>query len=467
MPQPDKPARAGTGEPALPGVDELDTLPDVFGSDLAHLFDYCRGLLGQDDEAAHTARSVLDSAHARQQEPERLRTLLLSLGRRQALALCPPSGSEPSYMPLALIEAPSQQTDNGVLRAFRALTDSDREILDLVYRHDIRAANLSDVLGIPTEEAYRRLALAEGEFVSLVAELSGGDVDPAENADGKLEDIAALPLAALPARTDDPATLEQHGERRSHRSPAQLVAAAVLSGVAIAVVVFVAAAGHPAGSRAATLPGTGTSNAGTPSSAHAGRSAQAKHRSEPGQPVFLWGPVAAPTATSSPSSPVITRITVTAKPAPCPAGIKANFRWHYTANGSAGGWSGTATQACPGSVTMGPQAMDGNLRATPGTTLQAGYDLTVPGNSKSLTMTVSAAHVTFAVSCVSGSAPSAPTISVALQAQTYQITSAQWYPSGDQSSPLVYQGSVAVPALCGPGGEISLARGGTFTATLG
>jgi hypothetical protein len=26
--------------------------------------------------------------------------------------------------------------------------------------------------------------------------------------------------------------------------------------------------------------------------------------------------------------------------APCPQGTKANFRWHYSANGSAGSWSG-------------------------------------------------------------------------------------------------------------------------------
>ena len=160
------------------------------------------------------------------------------------------------------------------------------------------------------------------------------------------------------------------------------------------------------------------------------------------------------------------QFTVTVNPAPCPPGTKANFRWHYTANGSAGGWSGTATQACPGNFSMGPQAMDGNLQVTPGATLQAGYDFTLPGNTSSLTMTVSAAQVTFAVRCVSGATPSASTLTVTMPDRTYQITNDQWYPSGDQSSPLVYQGSVTVPDLCG-GGNISLAKGGTFTATLG
>jgi hypothetical protein len=165
------------------------------------------------------------------------------------------------------------------------------------------------------------------------------------------------------------------------------------------------------------------------------------------------------------NSPV-TQFTVTVTPVSCPPGTKANFRWHYTANGSAGGWSGTATQACPGSFSMGPQAMEGNLQVVPGATLQAGYDFTLPGNKNSLTMRVSAAQVTFAVACVSGAPPSSSTITVPLQDQTYQITNDQWYPSGDQSSPLVYQGSTTVQDLCG-GGKISLAKGGTFSATLG
>lgn len=40
------------------------------------------------------------------------------------------------------------------------------------------------------------------------------------------------------------------------------------------------------------------------------------------------------------------------------------------------------------------------------------------------------------------------------------------YPSGDQSSLLAYQGSIAVPDLCG-GGQLRLDQGGTFTASVG
>jgi hypothetical protein len=178
-----------------------------------------------------------------------------------------------------------------------------------------------------------------------------------------------------------------------------------------------------------------------------------------------WLPGAAGTSmtTDATGTPQITLSWTTVPP--CPAGTKANFRWHYSANGSAGGWSATTTQACPGSFSMGPQAMEGNLQVTPGTTLQAGYDFTLPGNHSSLTITVSSAQVSFAVTCVSGATPSASTFTVTMPTQSYPVTNDQWYPSGDQSSPLVYQGSVTVPNLCG-GGTLDLAQGGTFTATL-
>ena len=151
---------------------------------------------------------------------------------------------------------------------------------------------------------------------------------------------------------------------------------------------------------------------------------------------------------------------------PCPTGTSANFRWHYSANGSAGSWSGTQSALCPAPLDMGPQAMEGDLKVSPGTTLTVGYDFTVPGNHASLSLTVSNPRVVFAVACASGATPSAGTFTVAMPTQIYAVTSGQWYPSGDQSSPLVYQGSTAVPDLCG-GGQLRLNQGGTFTATIG
>jgi hypothetical protein len=151
--------------------------------------------------------------------------------------------------------------------------------------------------------------------------------------------------------------------------------------------------------------------------------------------------------------------------ATCPHGTKANFRWHYSAGGS-GGWSGTQSAACPGTLAMGPQAMEGDLKVSPGTRLEVGYDFTVPGNHASFSLTVSTPRVVFAVACLSGATPSARTFTVAMPARTYRVTSDQWYPSGDQSSLMVYQRSIAVPDLCG-GGQLRLDQGGTFTANVG
>ncbi|MGA9858670.1 MAG: hypothetical protein WBQ18_12460 [Solirubrobacteraceae bacterium] len=150
---------------------------------------------------------------------------------------------------------------------------------------------------------------------------------------------------------------------------------------------------------------------------------------------------------------------------PCPSGTKLNFRWHYTANGSSGSWSGTKTAICPSSVTMGPQAMEGDLKVSPGTALSVGYDFTSPGNNRTFSVTVSSPAVVFTVHCVSGASPSQTTFRVGMPTSSYTVPNSQWYPSGSQSSVLVLQGSAQVPNLCG-GGQVRLDSGGTFSAGI-
>ena len=115
---------------------------------------------------------------------------------------------------------------------------------------------------------------------------------------------------------------------------------------------------------------------------------------------------------------------------------------------------------------MGPQAMEGNLQVAPGATLKAGYDFTIPGNNNSVFVTFTHPKVTFNVTCANGMTPAMSTVTVPMPTQTYQSTNGgTWYPSGDQSSSLVYQGSISVPNLCN-GGNVSFQNGGTFTATI-
>jgi len=114
---------------------------------------------------------------------------------------------------------------------------------------------------------------------------------------------------------------------------------------------------------------------------------------------------------------------------------------------------------------MGPQAMEGDLKVSPGTELIAGYDFTLPGNKTSVSVTVNNPQVVFTVHCVSGDTPSQSTFTVSMTSHTYSATDSQWYPSGDQHSSLVYQGAITVPDLCS-GDQLRLNQGGTFTANL-
>jgi hypothetical protein len=115
---------------------------------------------------------------------------------------------------------------------------------------------------------------------------------------------------------------------------------------------------------------------------------------------------------------------------------------------------------------MGPQAMEGNLQVAPGYTLKAGYDFTIPGNNNSVTVTLTNPEVTFNVKCANGTTPTASTVTVAMPPRaTPPPTGGTWYPSGNQLSSLVYQGSISVPDVCN-GTTVSFQNGGTFTATL-
>ena len=157
---------------------------------------------------------------------------------------------------------------------------------------------------------------------------------------------------------------------------------------------------------------------------------------------------------------------IVAPPPACPASPpKVNVRWHYSALGTSGSWSATATAPCGQTTTWQQQAMEGNLQVAPGTTIKAGFDFTMPGNNSPWNLTFTNTQVVFAVDCVSGATPSQPTFTVTMPDQSFAASDSNWYPSGNQSSTLVYQGSIVAPNLCG-GGALRLDKGGTFSTTL-
>jgi RHS repeat-associated protein/uncharacterized repeat protein (TIGR01451 family) len=108
--------------------------------------------------------------------------------------------------------------------------------------------------------------------------------------------------------------------------------------------------------------------------------------------------------------------------------------------------------------------MEGNLQIHPGDSLRAGFDFTMPGSHPAATASFYNGYVSLLVKCANGSAP-ALTIQLPAQTINVPINSSGWFPSGDQSSSLVYQGSLAAPDLCG-GGVMNDASGATFTTTF-
>ena len=117
-----------------------------------------------------------------------------------------------------------------------------------------------------------------------------------------------------------------------------------------------------------------------------------------------------------------------------------------------------------GTVVIGPQAMEGNLQIHPGDTVRAGFDFTMPGSHPAATASFYNGYVSLLVTCADGSAPP---LTIQLPSQTIvdPAGSPNWYPSGDQSNSLVYQGSLTAPDLCG-GGVMNDASGALFTITF-
>jgi sugar lactone lactonase YvrE len=92
-------------------------------------------------------------------------------------------------------------------------------------------------------------------------------------------------------------------------------------------------------------------------------------------------------------------------------------------------------------------SMEGNLPIPAGSTVQAGYDFTMPGSHPDAHVTFTNASVTVQVICPNNTVYP---LTIAMPTQTYDdpANSSAWLPSGDHSSPLVYQGS-AVSNVCG------------------
>jgi streptogramin lyase len=114
-------------------------------------------------------------------------------------------------------------------------------------------------------------------------------------------------------------------------------------------------------------------------------------------------------------------------------------------------------------LTMGPQAMEGDLKLSPGTTLKVGYDFTIPGAHPSDTISFSGAKVVFTYTCTGSTNRGTFTVAIPDATVVDSANSSAWYPSGNQSDPSVYQASISVPNVCPSGSLVRLQQGGTFS----
>jgi uncharacterized repeat protein (TIGR01451 family) len=99
----------------------------------------------------------------------------------------------------------------------------------------------------------------------------------------------------------------------------------------------------------------------------------------------------------------------------------------------------------------------------PGDSFKVGYDFTIPGNNESVTVTWTNPKAVVNFTCPGGSSGS---FTIPMPDYTVTVSDSQWYPSGDQHSSLVYQGSVTAPDGCGNGTVMHQNKIAVFTADV-
>jgi hypothetical protein len=170
----------------------------------AHVFDYCRAVVGSDAVAVSITRAALVSAPQLPQAPHLLRAGLIAAARQEARAFATVASGW-----LGAGAAGLEVGDGALRAALRQLPAGHREVLALVYRYDLWPEQLPAVLGVPARDAYARLAAAEYEFVTAAAAQADAGSSSRSGTDDQarppsawcpsLEDIGAAPLATVPA----------------------------------------------------------------------------------------------------------------------------------------------------------------------------------------------------------------------------------------------------------------------------
>lgn len=120
-------------------------------------------------------------------------------------------------------------------------------------------------------------------------------------------------------------------------------------------------------------------------------------------------------------------------------------------------------------VSMGPQAMEGDLKASTGDWLSVGWHFSYTSNHPASTVYWQNTSFTFAVSCVDGSTPTQSQFVIPAADASYAVAANDKSntPTSGQQTAASYQAAVQLPALCGSKAKnIHLNKGGTFASLL-
>jgi len=215
-----------------PVLDDCGAFAEMFEAHAQHIFDYCHSLLGDRARATSATQFTLLAAHSlagQLKDAGRMRAFVLALGRRECLsggqgpagadATRPGGGSDDFAAALAFVDeaddeagdeasgagtgelaVPDGEASTGPFlhATLQALSGEEREILDLLYRHDVSTTDLAPLLGVAATRVPGMIAAAKSKFATLASETKRPAAPGQASPDPRAEQLSALPLVNLP-----------------------------------------------------------------------------------------------------------------------------------------------------------------------------------------------------------------------------------------------------------------------------
>ena len=149
----------------------------------AGLYAYCRCLLGEPADAADAVQDTFVIAAAKLsalRDPDRLRPWLYAVARNESRRRLRARRSAVSLDEAAAVTIdhadPGTELEQAELRelvwsSLAGLTESEREIIELILGHELDGADLADALGVPRNQAHAMASRARAHFEAALGVL--------------------------------------------------------------------------------------------------------------------------------------------------------------------------------------------------------------------------------------------------------------------------------------------------------